>query len=60
VPDIPELLGELRGLERRRGPSGRDRVDHRPGGHDDLANAVAGLLSMLIGKRRVRFAWAVA
>jgi hypothetical protein len=47
LPDVPELLRELRGLERRRGPSGRDRVDHRPGSHDDLANAVAGALVML-------------
>lgn len=47
LPDLPELLRELRGLERRRGASGRDRVDHRPGAHDDLANAVAGLVSLL-------------
>ncbi len=42
LPDVPELLRELRGLERRRGSSGRDKVDHVPGAHDDLANAVAG------------------
>jgi Terminase large subunit, T4likevirus-type, N-terminal len=42
LPDDPNLLRELRGLERRRGASGRDRVDHRPGNHDDLANAAAG------------------
>lgn len=47
LPDVPELLRELWGLERRRGSSGRDRVDHRPGSHDDLANAVAGLVSLL-------------
>ena len=41
--DVPELLRELRGLERRRGPSGRDKVDHRSGQHDDLANATAGV-----------------
>ena len=35
--DHPELLRELRGLERRRGPSGRDRIGHRPAAHDDLA-----------------------
>jgi len=45
--DDPELLRELRGLERRRGSSGRDRVDHAPGCHDDRANAIAGLASML-------------
>lgn len=42
--DQPELLREFRGLERRRGTSGRDRIDHRPGSHDDLANASAGAL----------------
>jgi hypothetical protein len=42
--DEPELLRELRGLERRRAPSGRDRVDHAPGRHDDRANAAAGAL----------------
>jgi hypothetical protein len=42
--DLPELLRELRGLERRRGPSGQDRVDHVPGAHDDLANAATGAL----------------
>lgn len=42
IPDDPALLRELRGLERRRGPSGRDRVDHRQGGFDDRANALSG------------------
>ena len=40
--DDPELLRELRGLERRRGSSGRHKVDHRPGFHDDRANAATG------------------
>jgi hypothetical protein len=42
--DDAALLRALRGLERRRGASGRDRVDHRPGAHDDRANAAAGAL----------------
>jgi len=42
--DNHELLRELRGLERRSGTSGRDRVDHAPGAHDDRANAAAGAL----------------
>jgi hypothetical protein len=50
--DLPELLRELRGLERRRGSSGRDRVDHGPRGHDDHANAAAGALH-LAGRPRV-------
>lgn len=41
--DSAELLRELRGLERRRGPT-KDRVDHRPGQHDDRAAAAAGAL----------------
>ncbi|MEO8677424.1 MAG: hypothetical protein ABI665_00165 [Vicinamibacterales bacterium] len=42
--DDAVLLREFRGLERRRGTSGRDRVDHRSGAHDDRANAAAGAL----------------
>jgi len=48
--DDPKLLRELRSLERRRGTSGRDRVDHRPGEHDDRANAVAGVVAQLAGR----------
>ncbi len=33
--DHPELLRQLRGLERMRGRGGQDRVDHRRGAHDD-------------------------
>jgi hypothetical protein len=50
--DDENLLRELRGLERRRGASGRDRVDHRPGSHDDRANAVAGLTDILIRRQQ--------
>ena len=46
--DMPELLRELRSLERRRGgPGGKDRVDHAPGQRDDLANCVAGIVANL-------------
>ena len=44
LPEVPEMLRELRGLERRRGSSGKDRVDHVKGAHDDLANVIAGLV----------------
>jgi hypothetical protein len=37
------LLTQLVGLERRTARGGRDSIDHAPGAHDDLANAVAGL-----------------
>ncbi len=42
--DIPRLQAQLGGLERRVARGGRDSIDHAPGGHDDVANAVAGVL----------------
>jgi len=42
--DIERLKAQLMGLERRTARSGRDSIDHGPGGHDDLANAAAGAL----------------
>lgn len=51
LPDDAALLRELRGLERRRGSSGRDRVDHRPGSTDDRANSVAGVADLLLGQQ---------
>ena len=53
--DEPELLRELRGLERRRGSGGRDRVDHRPGAHDDRAVSAAGILTLLAARQPVEF-----
>jgi hypothetical protein len=50
LPNDTKLLAELRGLERRRGTAGRDRVDHRPGSHDDRANAVAGVVYVTSAK----------
>jgi hypothetical protein len=50
--DDPEALRELRGLERKRGTTGRDRVDHRPGSHDDRANAIAGVLTLVAQEQR--------
>jgi hypothetical protein len=52
LPESDAMLRELRSLERRRGTSGKDRVDHPPGGHDDLANALAGVAEMVLGRRR--------
>jgi hypothetical protein len=52
IPDDAAMLRELRGLERRRGSSGKDRVDHVPGAHDDRANSLAGVAHMLLGRRR--------
>jgi hypothetical protein len=41
--DNTRLIAQLSALERRSG-AGRDRVDHPPGQHDDLANSAAGAL----------------
>jgi hypothetical protein len=45
--DNQHLFNELRSLERRTRKGGKDSVDHPPKGHDDLANAVAGVCSLL-------------
>lgn len=49
--DLPRLTAQLCGLERRTARGGRDSIDHAPGAHDDLVNAVAGAL-LLVGSAR--------
>ena len=41
LPDHPALARELKNLERRPRPGGRDLVDHPRGQHDDHANVLA-------------------
>ena len=41
---------QLAGLERRTSRSGKDTIDHGPGGHDDRANACAGAVVAALGK----------
>jgi hypothetical protein len=48
LPDHPALSRELRLLERRTHPSGKDSVDHGRGGHDDHANAVCGAIDGVV------------
>ncbi|WP_208647049.1 hypothetical protein [Mesorhizobium kowhaii] len=48
--DDDRVIDQLVGLERRTSRSGRDSVDHAPGGHDDVANAVAGVVYLLLQK----------
>ena len=51
LPDDRRMIDELRRLERRRGRSGKDSVDHpQYGGSDDIANAVAGVIDLVISK----------
>ncbi len=47
LPDHPDLLRELRGLERRTGTGGKDVATHRPGAHDDAAAAVSAVCAAL-------------
>src|SRR5262245_54268718 len=44
--DIEKIKNEFRRLERRRGRSGKDSIDHPPRGSDDIANAVAGVICL--------------
>jgi hypothetical protein len=48
--DHSKLIAQLVGLERRTARSGRDAIDHAPNAHDDVANAVAGVLVELSTK----------
>jgi hypothetical protein len=48
LPDIPKLAAQFVSLERRVG-RGRSSIDHPPGMHDDVANAVAGCIAMSVG-----------
>ena len=50
--DDARLLTQLVSLERRTARGGRDSIDHAPGAHDDLANAVAGLAAATRSKYR--------
>lgn len=45
--DDKRLRAQLVGLERRTARGGRDSIDHAPSGHDDVANAVCGVIASL-------------
>ncbi len=45
-----KLREQLRGLEQRTRSGGRDSVDHYAGGHDDVANSVAGACVLAKGR----------
>ena len=53
LPPMTKLHHQMLALERRTGRSGRDMIDHPPGGHDDLANAVAGAVALCKRQRAV-------
>lgn len=45
--DNPKAVDQLCGLKRKLGQAGRETIGHVRGGHDDLANVIAGLLYRL-------------
>jgi hypothetical protein len=49
LPRHDRLIAQIVGLERRVSRAGRDYIDHAPGGHDDVANAVAGAVGAISG-----------
>jgi hypothetical protein len=49
--DLPRLRQQLLGLERRVPRGGHESVDHGPGGRDDVANAVCGVLVLVTAGR---------
>ena len=49
-PPSQKLATELLSLERRTSRSGKEQIDHPVGGHDDLANAVAGACTIAAKK----------
>ena len=58
LTDDPRLVGQFAALERRTQRGGRDSVDHPPGGHDDLANSVAGACLAASNKPNAGALWA--
>ena len=42
--DLAKLEAQFIGLVRRTARSGKDSIDHAPGGHDDVVNSVCGAL----------------
>jgi len=47
MPDDEKLKAQLNDLERQIRADGKDSITHPKGGHDDVANAAAGLASIL-------------
>lgn len=65
--DVARLTAQLRQLERKTTPGGRDRVNHPPGGHDDVANSALGAVWLaskkagrIVDRNRPRPAYGIA
>lgn len=55
LPPCEIVARQFAGLERRTSRSGKDQIDHAPGGHDDRANAVAGVVATMT--KRASYGW---
>ena len=51
--DNGRMVTQFAGLERRTSRTGKDTVDHAPGAHDDVANAVAGAILLAGGSGEI-------
>src|SRR5215467_12582606 len=57
LPRHDRLIAQIVGLERRVSRAGRDSIDHAPGAHDDIANAVAGAIASGVGSAWMNLVW---
>ena len=57
---VSKVIGDHYGgeFERRVSRAGRDSIDHAPGAHDDIANAVSGVVGAIAsGVGRMNLIW---
>lgn len=50
--DNARSINQLAALERRTLRGGKDTIDHPPGGHDDVANVIAGVAACVANQAR--------
>jgi hypothetical protein len=50
--DHSKLIAQLCALERRTARGGRDSIDHPPNGRDDVVNAAAGAVQLVLARKR--------
>ena len=54
ILDDERLITQCVNLERRTARSGKDSIDHGPGGHDDVINAAAGsIVCCGVGRKKI-------
>jgi len=53
LPDNMRLVNQIAWSERRTSRGGKDSIDHLPNGHNDLANAIAGVATHVVNQHNV-------